>query len=53
MNKKCPTCGYQITDIRTLKCPRCSTDLKELFKCSGNCKKCSVHSGVSGCKSVK
>lgn len=38
----CPTCGYKLTQV-TSRCPRCSTYLLDVFKCSGNCSRCGKH----------
>ncbi|MTI81724.1 MAG: hypothetical protein FH758_12765 [Firmicutes bacterium] len=36
----CPKCGYEIKDIKELRCPRCFASLLPAMSCSGNCKKC-------------
>lgn len=36
----CPTCGNKITELTSLRCPRCFSSLIKPGGCSGNCAKC-------------
>jgi|GEM_PF-3576638 predicted amidophosphoribosyltransferase len=45
----CPTCNYKITTFSS-RCPRCSTPLLDLFKCSGNCSRCKKEKDKKGDK---
>lgn len=36
----CPQCGYTGPPPTDFRCPRCSYQLLDQLKCSGNCKKC-------------
>ncbi|MDS1030169.1 hypothetical protein RDV78_06650 [Bacillota bacterium LX-D] len=38
--RNCPQCGYIITEILTLRCPRCGTKVGS--SCQGSCHKCKL-----------